>query len=47
MFQKHFRFTIKVYGKKLYIGPYQTQSNCNPATNQPSISIHSKIVKVE
>ena len=32
--------------EKVYIGTYQTQSNYNPATNQPSIPFYSKIVKV-
>ena len=41
MFLKYFRFTIEVYGKKWYIGSYQTQSSKITATNQPSISFHS------
>ena len=46
MFQKYFMFAIEVYGKKWYIGSYQTQSNWNTATKQPSIPFHIKIVEV-
>ena len=43
---KIFEVTIEVYGKKVYIGPYQTQSILIQATNQPSNSFHIRIVKL-